>query len=58
MERKMRKQGFGDREETSFGIGFPVGVIVFLMVVITSYLVALDVQIPPPDTSVYLPSHQ
>lgn len=52
----MRKDRYAEQKEPGFGVGLPVGVIAFLMLVITAYLVILDVQIPPPSTTVYLAS--
>ena len=52
----MRKDRFEQPSDPDFGVGFPVAVIAFFMLTITAYLVALDIQIPPPQTSVYLAS--
>jgi hypothetical protein len=56
MERTVRKDHFEQQNEPGFSVGFPVGVIAVLMLAITAYLVALDVNIPPPQTGVYLAS--
>ena len=48
----MRKDHFEQQNEPGFSVGFPVGVIAVLMLAITAYLVALDVNIPPPQTGV------
>lgn len=53
----MAKQRFDRQDEPDFGVGFPVGLIAFLMLGITVYLVALDARIPPPETAVYFPAN-
>nr|WP_314089234.1 hypothetical protein [uncultured Shinella sp.] len=52
----MLKDRFEQAGDSGFGVGFPVAVIAFFMLTITAYLVALDVQIPPPQTGAYLAS--
>jgi len=52
----MRKHRLEQRQEPEFSTGFPVGVIAFCMPAIIGYLWALGVQVPPPQTSVYLAS--
>ncbi|GMB83467.1 hypothetical protein NN6n1_42500 [Shinella zoogloeoides] len=52
----MQKHPFDPREEPDFSVGFPLGVIIFMMLAITVYLAALEAQIPPPRTNVYLAS--
>ena len=52
----MSKYRLEQQQDPGFGIGFPVGVIAFSMLAIIGYLVVLDIQIPPPQTGVYLAS--
>ena len=52
----MRKHRFEQQQDPGFGIGFPVGVIAFCMLAIIGYLLALGVQVPPPQSGVYLAS--
>ncbi len=52
----MRKDRFEQPNDPGFGVGLPMAVIAFFTLTITVYLVALDVQIPPPQPGVYLAS--
>ncbi|MDF1631401.1 hypothetical protein [Mycoplana sp. MJR14] len=50
----MKKHRFGHQEEPDFSVGFPLGVIAVLMLGITAYLVALNAEIPPPQTIAFI----
>lgn len=54
METDMRKDRSEKSTDPGFGVGLPISVIAFYMLTITAYLVVLDVQIPAPQTSVYI----
>jgi hypothetical protein len=44
--------------EHDYGVGFPLGVIAFLMIAISMYLVIMNAQIDPPKTAVFVSQHQ
>lgn len=50
----MRKDRSEEPTDPGYGVGLPISVIAFYMLTITAYLLILDIQIPPPQTGVYL----
>ena len=54
METDMRKDRSEEPTDPGYGVGLPISVIAFYMLTITAYLLILDIQIPPPQTGVYL----
>lgn len=54
----MKKHRLDRQPEPDFSVGFPLGVIVVLILGITVYLVVLNADIPPPQSVAYLASEK
>jgi O-antigen ligase len=54
----MKKRYPDTRQEHDYGVGFPLGVIAFLMVAISAYLIVMNAQIDPPHTAVFVSQSQ
>jgi hypothetical protein len=52
----MKKRYPDTHQEHDYGVGFPLDVIEFLMLAISTYLVAMNAQIDPPKTAAVAPT--
>nr|WP_314092874.1 hypothetical protein [uncultured Shinella sp.] len=52
----MKKRRPYPAETPDYGVGFPIGLIAFLMLAISTYLFVLNVQIAPLPTAVFVPA--